>query len=53
MNKTKVQEKFEIKTELDSNYFSRLSNIDRKRWIAEEHYRRENYGIRTLSDDVI
>jgi len=24
-------------------YLKRLSNLDRKRWIAEEHYRRENY----------
>ena len=29
----------------ESNYFARLSNIDRKRWICEEHYCREKYGI--------
>ena len=31
-------------------YFSRLLNIDRKKWIAEEHYRRNNLNISTISD---
>jgi hypothetical protein len=35
-----------------TNYFGRLSNIDRKRWICEEYYCRENYGIQTISDQT-
>lgn len=35
------------------NYFARLSNIDRKRWIAEEHYIRDKFGIKTISDDCL
>lgn len=37
-------------TQAESSYLARLSNLDRKRWICEEHYRRENLNIRTLSD---
>lgn len=33
----------ETKVAPDDTYFSRLSNLDRKRWIAEEHYRREHF----------
>jgi hypothetical protein len=33
----------------DTNYFSRLSNLDRKRWLAEETYLRNELGIQ-LSD---
>ena len=33
----------EIKALPEGTYFSRLSNLDRKRWIAEEHYRREHF----------
>ena len=43
----------EIRTlaqEEDKSYFSRLSNIDRKRWICHEHFCRKNYGIQTISD---
>lgn len=53
LQKDKSIEKFKIRKEEDSNYFNRLSNVDRKRWIAEEQYRRENYAIRTLSDEVM
>jgi hypothetical protein len=35
------------------SYFERLSNIDRKRWIAEEHYMREKFSIKTISDDCL
>lgn len=40
-------------TRSDSYYFSRLSNLDRKRWVCEEHYRRQKLGIRTLSDETM
>ena len=40
-------------TSEESNFFKRLSNIERKRWICEEHYRRENLGIRLLSDEQL
>jgi hypothetical protein len=33
----------DIKAVPDGTYFSRLSNLDRKRWIAEEHYRRQHF----------
>jgi hypothetical protein len=36
----------------EENYFGRLSNIDRKCWIAEEHYRRKHLGVKTLSDSA-
>lgn len=35
------------------NYFERISNVDRKRWIAEEHFMRKNYGINVVSDDTL
>jgi hypothetical protein len=28
----------------------RVSNYERKLWIAEEHYRQQNYGIHLMSD---
>ncbi len=36
----------------EENYFGRLSNIDRKCWIAEEHYRRKHLGVKTLSNSA-
>jgi hypothetical protein len=30
-----------------------LSNLDRKRWVAEELYIRENYGYYTMSDNTV
>jgi len=51
---TREQSKFINKVAREEeNYFGRLSNIDRKRWIAEEHYRRVNYGITTLNDSAM
>ena len=41
------------KNKIYSSYFSRLSNVDRKRWIAEEHYLRTNYGIHMLSENSL
>jgi len=41
------------KNKVYSSYFSRLSNVDRKRWIAEEHYLRLNYGIHMVSDNAL
>jgi len=35
----------------EENYFNRLGNLDRKRWIAEEHYRRKHLNLKTLSDE--
>lgn len=41
-----MQTKFyEQVNEEEGNYFARLSNWDRKRWIASEHYNRQHYGI--------
>lgn len=40
-------------TESQSYYFNRLSNIDRKKWIVEEQYLRNEFGITTMSDDVL
>lgn len=40
-------------TKQESTYFCRLSNLDRKKWICEEHYRRQNLGIRLLSDEQL
>lgn len=37
-------------SEKPTNFFARLSNIARKRMIAEEHYRRTHYGISMLDD---
>lgn len=39
--------------EEDGNYFGRLSNIDRKRWISEEIYCRNQYGIKILNDQAL
>lgn len=40
------QSKFYDKVdEREQNYFGRISESDRKRWIASEYYRRERYGI--------
>jgi len=33
-----------------TNYFERLSNVDRKWWLAEELYLRENYNMQTITD---
>ena len=49
-NKTKFHDLVNIK---ESNYFCRISEHDRKRWIAIEYYRRENYGISLLTDAVL
>jgi hypothetical protein len=40
-----------VESQTESIYFNRISNCDRKRWIAEEHYRRNKYNIKTLSDE--
>jgi len=34
----------------ETNYFSRLSNIERKRWLVEETYNRNELGLQ-LTDD--
>ena len=34
-------------------YFYRLSNVNRKRWIAQELYWRDNYGYYTISDRTL
>ena len=42
-----------IKEEKDGeNYYTRLLNIDRKKWIAEEHYRRVHYSAFTIRDST-
>ena len=43
---------FEGKVIGNENYFKRLSNVDRKRWLAEEIYFRNNYGYQTMSDNT-
>ena len=34
-------------------YFNRISNVNRKRWIAQELYWREHYGYYTISDRTL
>ena len=36
--------------ESDVDFFSVLPNIERKRWLAEEVYRRSKIGVKTLTD---
>lgn len=36
----------------ERNFYKSISNLDRKRWIAEEHYRRTKLGINTISDST-
>ena len=43
MNKVKDEE---------SNYFSRLSNLDIKRWLAEEYYRRSQFNLKSMTDET-
>ena len=31
-------------------YLDRVSNYELKLWVAEEHYRQQNYGIHLMSD---
>jgi hypothetical protein len=48
MRATKINAAEEIRKlaqEEDKNFFSRLSNIDRKRWICQEYFCRQNYGL--------
>jgi hypothetical protein len=35
------------------NYFERLSNVDRKWWIAEELLFRYRYGFQTMTDTTL
>lgn len=35
---------------INTSYFERISDLERKLWIAEEHYRRQNYGIYLMTD---
>lgn len=35
-----------------TNYFERLSDVDRKWWLAEELYLRENYKMQTITDNT-
>lgn len=42
-----------VKEKHNETYFSRLSNLERKRWICEDHYLRENYGICSISDEAL
>jgi hypothetical protein len=37
----------------ESNYFERLSNVDRKWWIAEELLFRYRYGFQTMTDTTL
>lgn len=36
----------------ECNFYEAISNMDRKRWVAEEHYRRTYLGIKTISDST-
>ena len=33
------------------DYYSALPNIERKRWLAEEVYRRSKIGVKLLTED--
>lgn len=37
----------------EANYFERLSNVDRKWWIAEELLFRYRYGFQTMTDTTL
>ena len=37
----------------NTNYFARLSNLEKKRWIAEELYYRKYFGIKLLSENIL
>jgi hypothetical protein len=36
----------------ESNFFERLSNVDRKLWLAEEILLRECYGLQTMTENT-
>jgi len=42
--------RFEKKYGEVTDFFSRLSNLEKKRWIAEEVYLRKELGLKTLDD---
>ena len=43
----------EVEANLDGSYYQRISDYQRKRWICEEHYFRQNYGIQTMSEESL
>lgn len=45
--------KEDVPVELKDTYFERISEYQRKRWICEEHYLRQNYGIHTMSEQAL
>lgn len=42
-----------VKEKHNETYFSRLPNIERKCWIAEDYYLREHYGISLISEEAL
>jgi hypothetical protein len=42
--------KYENLYDGDTSYFNRLSNLDRKRWLAEEVYMRKELGIKITDE---
>ena len=36
----------------ESNFFERLSNVDRKYWLAEEVLYRQRYGLQTMTENT-
>jgi len=48
-----LSDKANLKVTLkETNYYKTISNLDRKRWIAEEHYRRTKLEIKTIPDST-
>ena len=37
----------------NTNYLSRLSNLEKKRWIAEEIHYRKNFGIKLINEPIM
>lgn len=52
LNKRHNQAFISIIEEEEEHYFGRLTNIDRKRWLAEEIYRRKHLGVSSISDET-
>ena len=49
---SKNSEKFSEIYGEETNYFSRLSNIERKRWLVEETYNRKELGLQLIDEST-
>lgn len=51
--KGKNENRFESFLSENTTFFSRLSNLEKKRWLAEETYNREELGFKLISDSTM